>query len=163
MGDYSQASVTVYGVAGKEAELAEALDAAELQVDWGRHAGVEASDVVEGHTFCEDEARLDFCDKMAKALEPLGISYWANQDAKYEFDGTVRMYTPELGSFEGTGSQEGESLLYGSVVDSVVDAAMSATPDPAEALTLLVEGLNALTGRAHRQHFYELAAAPKAA
>ena len=132
MSDYTPATLTVYGVAGKEAQIAVLLRDEDFGLDYGSSSAA-AEDVIDGVTFVSDQASTNVIYNLGDAFENLGLSYSICQDARYEFNGVIRMHTPELGTFTGTATQDGSVAVEGYVlVDKV--------------LSLLEEGVEAVPG-----------------
>jgi len=132
MGDYAPATLTGYGVVGKEAQIADLLTEEDFGVEWGV-SSVHPDEVVNGQSFYCEGASLDICERIGGKLEAMGVPYAISQDGVYEYDGVVRMWTPELGVFTGTATQDGSVAVEGYVlVDKV--------------LSLLEEGVEAVPG-----------------
>jgi hypothetical protein len=125
MGDRAPATVTVYNVKGREDDVAGVLTDYGFASDYDGSHVTTLKEVVNGATFVVDEASLGVCTELGADLAALGVSYRATQDAKYEYDGEVRMYTPELGTNICTASQDGDILVAGSDVEKLVDVIRS--------------------------------------
>jgi hypothetical protein len=169
MGDRSQANLTLYGVAGVEVQLSELLS--DWQTDWGTFSPPDVSHFVEGCEVVDDErsvgAAWDEGD-LWTAIEGLGVSYWFEQDAKYEWPAVERMFTPELGSFIEDSLGEAGVAIPGYQIDGVVDEAQriyesyggengAHGSDCVSDLMDLFTGLSKKTGRAHRESLGALA------
>jgi hypothetical protein len=85
---------------------------------------------------------LGYDADVAKALQDLGVVAHVQQDAKYEYDGTVYMTHPTMGLYESTGSNggDGDVLVRAVDIENLVAAAQSRTQ--------LSRSLLKLTGRA---------------
>ena len=106
MSDNAPATLTIYGVEGKENDIAQLLSDESFGTVWGEYS-TSADQVLNGETYVSDEADIRSIDSLGTAFEGLGLSYVISQDAKYEYDGIIYMYTPELGTFVGTANQTG--------------------------------------------------------
>lgn len=157
MSDRASAALTVWEVAGKEEQIAAVVNdhgfSRGFSLSWGNESGpVQPNEVIDGMRFIDSDAVLGVVEELAADLEPLGISFIAAQDAKFEYDGQVIMATPTLGRYWGTISQEGAVLVPARAVDCEIDAWQEHGEDYRE----LLAALDALTGRPWREHFAEL-------
>ena len=150
MGDYVPASLTIYNVGGKEAEIARVLDWHDFSAEWGGGPEVRADRVVHGGSYYNIEASLDAITSIGEALEALNVSDWGCQDAKYEYDGGTRIYTPELGVFVAFGSQHGVVLVNAEVVQELLAEAQEQIdlndPDALAQLTERVAYVDQIAG-----------------
>jgi hypothetical protein len=158
MSDYSQAEVLLFGTEGHEAEVADLLTEFGFQVDYGAMSHeFDATEIRDGETYMHDSAGLMICSELGDKLEAIGVSYHVSQEAKYEWDGTVRIFTPRLGAFESVGSNDGDVLLHAHELDRVIEKWKedgTHSPEPPSAAEL-VKRLQLLTGTAHRTWFEE--------
>jgi hypothetical protein len=102
---------------------------------------LRAEDIVDGGCYCDDEANLAVLTDLGNELQRAGISYIGAQDAKYEYDGEVHMFTPELGLFRSTGSNGGEVLVTSTDLDQALERA-------GEDLSALRTDIEGFTGKA---------------
>jgi hypothetical protein len=127
-------------VRGKEQLVAELLEEHGFGTDWASYT-VRAEDIVDGGCYCDDEANLAVLTDLGNELQRAGISYIGAQDAKYEYDGEVHMFTPELGLFRSTGSNGGEVLVTSTDLDQALERA-------GEDLSALRTDIEGFTGKA---------------
>lgn len=123
----------------------DAIRAAGFEVGWGMVP--EEQHLSLRQTYSDTEAALGVESELGPTLEELGATYAIQQDAKYEFDGVVRMYAPDLGVFEGIGSQDGRVLVEAELVDDV-----------AQRVLRVERALNRLTGKDWRDRLRDLGA-----
>ena len=121
MGDSAAASVTIYNVGGKEPAIAKALNDFGFSPDWeGGDTSVE--EVEHGATYCYADANIGVLFYLGTQLQEMGVSYWGYQDARYEFSGETRAYTPDLGIFLAFASQDGAPLISAISIRDFLDA-----------------------------------------
>lgn len=155
MSDRSSVEITLYSVDGKEQQLIAIFG------DWrGWHDGDVANPAhyVEGCEVTDDEMTLGTLHEVGPELEALGVSYYGEQSAKYEYAAEVRMFTPELGVFASNSNGEGCVLVDATAIDQAV-AEWDETGDDYRSL---IAKLEAITGTAHRSRFAELRKAAEA-
>jgi hypothetical protein len=150
MGDYAAATLRLYGVSGKQEQILEVLESG-WNLEWGVGGALEASDLIEGLELCDTDCSVGWIlGGCGTALAALGVTYQFCQEAKYEFDATVEIFTPPLGTFQSSGSQMGEVLVPAAWIERAIDEA--------SALPALREALWRFTGRAWTAALSELAA-----
>jgi hypothetical protein len=162
MGDRSAACFTVYHTSGKEKAIVELFQGYGF-VNESRDL-IEEEDVRNGASFVNDEVSIGILGEVGPDLERMGVSYRGAQDAKYEFDGTVRYFTPELGSEEFTGNNDGSMLVYASDVTKITEKLSKLCEAGAEGSWSVTIGdigaciieLNKMTGRAYIDAFKAL-------
>ena len=150
MGDYAAATLRLYGVTGKQDEILATLESG-WGLEWGGVA-LRPEDLVEGVELTDTDCAVGWTfEGCGEVLRELGVSYFFAQEAKYEFDGTVEAFTPELGVFESPAGQEGGVQVPAEWIESAIERAT----DHGE----LCRELRRLTGHAWSQAFEHLAAA----
>lgn len=115
----------------------------------------------------DTEAELCAWEDLATALVAVpGIIFCIHQDGKYEYDGQVFMYAPDLGRYGSVGSNaDGAPLVFASDIDKVLASVRglvaedSRDPELLSTLRGVVEALDGLSGRAHRERIEALRAA----
>lgn len=149
MGDYAAASLTLYGVTGKETELLGVLESG-WGLEWGS-AALRASDLVEGIELTDPQCRVGWTfEGCGAALGELDISYHFCQEAKYDFDGTIELFTRELGTFQCMGSQSAAVLVPAEDIETVLQTV--------QLLDEVRESLGRFTGRTWTAAFTALRA-----
>ncbi len=151
MGDYAAATLTLYGVIDKQDELLAILEGG-WGVEWGGGGALRPEDLIEGVELTDTECPVGWTfEGCGEGLRTLGVSYFFAQEAKYEFDGTIEAFTPELGTFESPAGQEGGVHVPAEWVESAIERAC----DHDE----LCRELHRLTGQAWTTAFAQLAKA----
>jgi hypothetical protein len=151
MGDYAAATLILHGVSGKEQQVLEVLESG-WSIEWGAGGALTASHLTDVIELVDDQCSVGWIfDGCGSSLIELGIVYEFQQDARYEYDGTVEMFLPGLGVFQSPGSQEGEVHVPAPWIEKAIEAS--------ETLDTLREALWRLTGKAWHDAFRELASA----
>ena len=118
MSDRAPASFTLYYTSGKEKALAELFN------NWGfdiEGRAVTENGIVDGVTLGVDEISVGILSELGGVLESLGVAYRGSQDAKYEYDGSVRYFIPGLGSEDFEGNNNGEMVVFGRDVTKIAN------------------------------------------
>lgn len=152
MSESSYAYFLLFGVEGHEAQISELFAEYGLKAYDAEEKPTES--IIDGVKFISEEARIGIEDWVGFGLRELGISYQLQQDAKYEYAGFVEMFTPELGVFSGSSSDDSLVLVGEKSLDTAVDESGS--------IVALREAIDKLSGRAWRRHFAQLTTALKA-
>ena len=152
MGEYSYAKLRPFGVEGHETEVAALF--AEHGFKGYELDGKPTDSIADGVEFINEQARIGIEEWVGFGLRELGVSYELQQDGKYEYDGFVEMFTPELGTFSSSSSDDTLVLVSATSLDRAIDTELTC-----EALGAAIEKL---TGRAWRRHFEQLTKALKA-
>jgi hypothetical protein len=154
MGDRAPASFTLYLTAGKERKILRLLTEYYF-CDSTTWQEITRASIVDGASFTSDEAPLDILSELGREFEALGVAYYGHQDAKYEYDGEVRLFTPALGVGVFFGGQDGSIFVRAEVLSTITDQLSEVVQACGEGATpgtvgfvKIVEDLNKLTGRA---------------
>lgn len=151
MGDYAAATLTLYGVTGKEAHVLAVLDNG-WALEWGGGGPLATTDLAEGVELYDADCNVGWIfDGCGTDLAELGITYEFCQDAKYEYNGTVEICTPEPGVFQSPGSQEGEIHVPAAWIEHAIEEATT--------LDALCDALWRLTGHSWTAALVALASA----
>lgn len=118
MSDRAALTVVVYD--GPEDELVAIVEVFrkwDLNADFG-FSTEELASIALGEQYGYDEIRIGDDDEIFGELVEAapGSTFVVSQDPKYEYDGSVHMYVPELGAFSGTGNSDGEPYVTADVV-----------------------------------------------
>ncbi len=174
MSDRSPMEVEVFGMSSRAARVAvlEVLSGECLTSEWDGDPveELDADELGEHVLGYDTQAPLGTPEALAAALEAIpGITFRIHQDARYESDGQTIMYAPELGRYESAGSNtDGEPFVFTDDIDKVLAsvrglvAVDSRDPELLSALRGVVEALDHLSGRAHRERIEALRAARNA-
>lgn len=92
--------------------------------------------VVPGARFEDDEARLGLLDEIGPVFEALEVSYVGWQDAKYEYDGEMRAFFPDLGSFDHLTNSNGSPHMTHDQVMRKLDEFIASGPPTAPGVAL---------------------------
>lgn len=107
-------SVQVFADAGQSEDAARVLSEWSMASSWGEPGGdIEASEVTWGAGFVSAEADIE---DVGRALEKVGVAYWARQEAKGDIEGCVRGFARDLGVIELGGNQQGEAMVKAAAV-----------------------------------------------
>jgi hypothetical protein len=137
-------SVKVFADAGLAEAAAGTLNEWSMATNWGESGGdIEASDVTWGAEFVSTEADIE---DVGRALEKVGVAYWARQEAKGDIEAAIRGFAPELGVIELGGNQQGEAMVKAAAVLSWLGdiEAVMARESPAIALEQVRANLSAM-------------------
>jgi hypothetical protein len=152
MADYAAAQVTFHHVPPEDARAVfDFIEAWGLDIAWGTDPRPEGK-VLIGEPYTDDEARLSIGDDLYSELSETGVYFECQQDPKYEYDGQIDYFAPELGRFTAFCNASGdlyltESQLRGALGDLTAG-------DPHATLREFVDGrLADLTGQRWREAF----------
>jgi hypothetical protein len=137
-------SVKVFADAGAAETAARVLNEWKMSDSWGEEGGdIEATSVTWGAEFVSDSADIE---DVGRALEKVGVSYWARQEAKGDIEAAVRGFAPDLGVVELGGNQQGEAMVKaGAVLRWIGDIeAVVVAENPERALEMVRENLVAM-------------------
>lgn len=151
MSDRASVEITlVSGVAGHETELAELFGE---WSGWTEDSSLPAN-YVDGFEVTDEEAVLGILNEVGPELERMGISYYGEQSAKFEWNAVVRLFTPELGWFESPSNGEGLVLVAAHIIDNILKLCDDMLSDPEEWRQEIHRRLDRVSGKAHRDALY---------
>lgn len=105
--------------------------------------------------YVDAEAALSMPSDIGDQLIEIGVAFAAWTDAKYEWDGSIRLHVPGLPTFEGSCMQDGTVVVEETQIDRAIIESLPG-PDYAERWTKLAAELDRLTGRRVRDAIEEL-------
>jgi hypothetical protein len=144
MSDRSPAKITIYNVKGSEEEIAGILSGYSFSVNYDSSYETFAEEVKDGVTLVNDDLSIGGAYELGRELETLGVAYRASQDARYEYDGMVRMFTPELGGVDLSAAQDGDAMVEAGAVTKLIDVVRSYISGEIEADTATMHDLRAI-------------------